>query len=76
MLNNENNIKFPKNLGQEIVLLRHNNLVDVFYGNDGWGPHARFATHRTQKGVYVKQLTEDKIPAYVFQHVIKEVNNG
>ena len=67
-------IKFPKNLGNEIVTLYHNNTVDVFWGTDGWNEHARFSMRKTAKGVFLSPITPSKVPAYVFKHLINEVN--
>lgn len=69
-----NNIKFPKNLGNDIVTIYGNNFVDVFWGEEGWDNHARFATRKTNKGVFLSSLTPSKVPSNVFKHVINEVN--
>jgi len=66
--------KYVKKLGQDVVVQKVGHVIDVFFGNSGWTPHARFVLKRTQKGMFLSQVSGDKVPASVFKTVITKVN--
>lgn len=66
-------MKFPNNLGQEVVVLRANHVVDVFFGKNGWDTHARFIQRKTNKGMFLNQVSGIKVPVSVFNQVMQKV---
>lgn len=66
-------MKFPNNLGNDVVVIKANHVVDVFFGNNGWEPHARFITRKTEKGTFLTQVNGGKVPSHVFNQVLQKV---
>lgn len=66
-------MKFPTNLGQDVVVLRANHVVDAFFGKSGWDQHTRFIQRKTHKGTLLTQTSGGKVPAYVFNQVLQKV---
>jgi len=66
--------KYKKNLGSVIVVFNTNHHIDVFYGDIGWTPSARFEKKRTPKGIFVQQISGAKVPPFVFKRVLQEVS--
>lgn len=64
---------FPANLGKDLVILRANHYLDVFFGKDGWHPHARFQIKNTPKGKFLSQVGGDKVPSSIFKQVLNYV---
>ena len=64
---------FPCNLGQDTVIIKSGHVLDVFFGKDGWNPHARFLVKQTPKGKFLQQRGGDKVPASVFKQVLSYV---
>lgn len=65
--------KFPNNLGKDIVTIRHGHFVDVWWGRDGWTPHASMSIQRGRNGKYLEQVSGDLIPKSVLSTVHKNV---
>lgn len=61
-------------LGQQVVIFQANHIVDVFYGYSGWEPNARFHKKRTPKGIFLQQVSGNKVPANIFKQVIERVS--
>lgn len=72
-INSFNIAKYNKKLGKDVAIMKVGHHVDVFFGKDGWEPHARFAIKRTNRGAFLSQVSGDKLPQHIFQSVIKEV---
>ena len=66
-------MKMPHNLGQDIVVLRTNHVIDAFWGNNGWNPHARFVLRNTPKGKFLSQTSGETVPSPVFKAILKSV---
>lgn len=66
-------MKFPNNLNNDVVVIKANHVVDVFFGNNGWEPHARFLQRKTPKGTFLTQVTGVKVPPSVFNQVLSKV---
>ena len=62
-----------KNLGSDVVVIHKGHIVDVFWGNDGWEPHARFLIRNTSKGRFLTQCAGSAVPSTVFSTVSKKV---
>lgn len=65
--------KYNKKLGKDVVMMKVGHFLDVFWQTSGWEPHARFTVKRTNRGVFLNQVSGDKIPRTVFQQVLQEV---
>ena len=66
-------MKFPTNLGKDLVILQANHVVDIFYGKNGWNPHARFAIKNTTKGKFLTQVNGDRVTPAIFKEVLNYV---
>lgn len=66
--------KYPKKLDGEVVILKFNHVVDVFFGSDGWNQHSRFVAKRTPRGLFLTHVSGENLPNAVFKYVIMEVN--
>ena len=66
-------LKYPKSLGQDLVVKKVGHIIDVFFGKDGWKPHARFMVKRTVRGNFLSQVSGDKVPQNIFKQVIEKV---
>lgn len=64
---------FPANLGKDVVIINVGHFVDVFFGKEGWEPHARFQIKQTPKGKFVTAVKGDKVPSSVFKQVLNYV---
>lgn len=65
-------MKFPTNLGQDVVILKANHVIDVFYGKAGWENHTRFLHRRTKNGPVLTQIS-GKCPTSVYNEVLQKV---
>lgn len=61
-------------LGQQTVFFHTPTTVDVFFGRDGWEPHARFSKKRTKQGIFVQKIAGEQVPSFVFKQLLQEVN--
>lgn len=62
-----------KHLGNDLVIRHANHVVDIFWGNTGWNPHARFRIKNTPKGKFLSQINGDRVPTTIFKQVISQV---
>lgn len=66
--------KYPKTLGQSLVVKKvGHNVVDTFFGQNGWENHARFHITKTKKGTFLSQTSGKKLPQHIFKQVIEKV---
>lgn len=73
-VNSFNIAKHKKVLGENIVIMKVGHFIDVFYGNDGFNDHARFVGKKTPKGIFITQLTGERIPTDVYKNILSKVN--
>ena len=76
MMNNTNSFnitKYKKKLGKDLVVFKVGHLLDVFFGKDGWEPHARFLVRKHQLGNNLTQIKGDKVPHHIYQQLLNEV---
>jgi len=64
---------YPKSLGQDLVIKKVGHTIDIFFGNNGWTPTARFVTKRSARGTFLSQVSGDKVPQSIFKEVLKKV---
>jgi hypothetical protein len=57
-----------------IKLKTFGNFCDVFYGESGWEPAARFKLNKTKQGVFLEQVLGDPVPGFVKRFVIYTFN--
>ncbi len=69
-------IKFPQNLGKNVVILKANNVIDVFNGTNGWDNHSRFYVRKDRSGVALTQLSGEKLQPSIYKQVLNEVQNA
>lgn len=62
-----------KKLGSDVVVMQSGHVVDVFWGHEGWGPHARFLIRNTHKGKFMNQCAGAVVPPGVVSEVMKKV---
>lgn len=66
-------LKYPKTLGKDLVIKKVGHFVDAFFGKEGWNTHARFSVKRTPRGVFLSQVSGDKVPQAIFKNIIEQV---
>ena len=66
-------MKFPCNLGNDTVIIKNGSMIDVFFGKEGWTPHARFQVKQTTRGKFLTSVGGDKVPPAIFKQVISHV---
>lgn len=59
-----------------VKIKKFGHTCDVFFGEEGWEPWARFKLKPTRNGVFLTQIGGHPVPSPVFKHVIKEFNDG
>lgn len=62
-----------KHLGADLVIFEANNTIDIFFGKDGWKPHARFLKKKTAKGIFLNQVAGDVVPTPIFKQLLEHV---
>ena len=77
-MSNNNSFKienYKKTLSADLVIRKvgHGNTIDIFYGNNGWEPHARFNSKRTSRGTFLTQILGNKVPSHIFKQLINQV---
>ena len=75
-MSNNNSFKienYSKTLGQDLVIRKVGHIIDIFYGNNGWEPHARFNSKRTSRGTFLTQIAGNKVPSHIFKQLINQV---
>lgn len=74
MSQQSSSFKHINKLGGDVVILKHNHVVDVFFGKDGWNQHSRLVAKRTQRGIFLTHVSGENLPNAIFKFVILEVN--
>ncbi len=72
-VNSFNIANYKKKLGEDIVIMKDGHLIDAFWGNNGFHEHARFTSKKTNRGIYVTQISGDKIPVDVYKNILTKV---
>lgn len=66
-------MNFPKNLGEDTVVITKGNIVDAFWGKSGWGNHARFQIITNDKGKFLNFQFGKQVPPQAMHSVFKKV---